>query len=493
VAYPISPNLIDFRRADNSYGTVVFAGTRDPVFQRHYDAIKAAVVKSVEDEFPEALRHATYTITVASADHPVVVVRTVAKDPVELARKHQEEVEAVTKLVTPTPASLQSLHAADCYEWSLYHLLVNERVIKEQLFPIQLYQATGDQWAFEREVRPRYRDIGVADYKGDTEERTLSLIENRPPVGEPLAYRPLADMAMVIRSKNAGVNRLTFDIIFNSQQDYEVALHSNVFCKAHVAELLQIPMDSTGIAVCGRQEQSADNGHCESTCDHPLLLCNREGDGLAAKLRPGNAHRAEDWEELLLPEIERQQKQGKEVVFRADAACAMPEIYEALEERSVKYAIRLPANDSPERGIGELLTRPVGRPSSKPVVWYKSVLSQAASWKTARRVVAKVASHLGELFPRVGFIVTHLETDSQAVVRFYNKRGTAEQWIKAGKQAVKMTRPSCHRFRSHEVRLWLSVIAYNLGNLWRRLVLPKRIEKWLLTRVQQRLVKTGAG
>jgi hypothetical protein len=54
-----------------------------------------------------------------------------------------------------------------------------------------------------------------------------------------------------------------------------------------------------------------------------------------------------------------------------------------------------------------------------------------------------------------------------------------------------MTRLSCHRFRSNEVRLWLSLIAYNLGNLWRRLVLPKKIENWSLTSLQQRLVKTG--
>ena len=80
----------------------------------------------------------------------------------------------------------------------------------------------------------------------------------------------------------------------------------------------------------------------------------------------------------------------------------------------------------------------------------------------------------------MGFIVTNLETDSRAVVRF-----------KEGKQAVKMTRLSCHRFRSNEVRLWLSLIAYNLGNLWRRLVLPKKIENWSLTSLQQRLVKTG--
>ncbi len=112
-------------------------------------------------------------------------------------------------------------------------------------------------------------------------------------------------------------------------------------------------------------------------------------------------------------------------MFRADAAFAKPEIYEALEERGVKYAIRIPANDSVDRDIAELLTRPVGRPSHKPVVRYKRFLYQAASWKTARRVVAKVEFHFGELFPRVGFIVTNLTLPSRAVVRFYNKRGTA--------------------------------------------------------------------
>jgi len=116
---------------------------------------------------------------------------------------------------------------------------------------------------------------------------------------------------------------------------------------------------------------------------------------------------------------------------------------------------------------------------------------QAASWKTARRVVAKVEHHAGELFPRVGFIVTNLTLPSREVVRFYNKLGTTEQWIKEGKQAVKMTRLSCHRFRSNEVRLWLSLIAYNLGNLWRRLVLPQRIGNWSLTSLRQRLEKTG--
>ncbi len=250
-------------------------------------------------------------------------------------------------------------------------------------------------------------------------------------------------------------------------------------------------MDSTEIPVYGEQEQSSYNGHFESTCYHPLLMFNGEGDCVAAKLRPGNVHNVEDWEEVLLPEIERQQELGKEVAFRADAAFAKPEIYKALEERGVKYAIRIPANDSLERDIAELLTRPVRRPSHKPVVWYKGFLYQSASWKTARRVVAKVEFHAWELFPRVGFIVTNLETPSRSVVRFYNKRGPAEQWIKEGKQAVKVARLSCHRFRSNQARLALSLLASNVGNLWRRLVLPKRIENWSLTSLQQRLVKTG--
>jgi hypothetical protein len=138
-------------------------------------------------------------------------------------------------------------------------------------------------------------------------------------------------------------------------------------------------MDSSESPVHGEQEGSAYNGHFESVCYHPLFLFNSHGDCLAAKLRPGNVHSAADWDELLLPEIERQRAEGKQVAFRADAAFAKPEIYEALEKRGIKYAIRIPANENLERDIAELLTRPVGRPRQKPVVWYKGFLYQAAS------------------------------------------------------------------------------------------------------------------
>ena len=100
--------------------------------------------------------------------------------------------------------------------------------------------------------------------------------------------------------------------------------------------------------------------------------------------------------------------------------------------------------------------------------------------------------HRGELFPRVGFIVTNLSLPPEGVVHFYNGRGIAEQWIKEGKYALNWTRLSCHRFAANAVRLQLFVLAYNLGNFLRRLALPKAIAAWSLRSVQVKLIKTGA-
>jgi hypothetical protein len=184
-----------------------------------------------------------------------------------------------------------------------------------------------------------------------------------------------------------------------------------------------LDIDSSESPVHGAQEQSAYNGHFESVCYHPLFVFNPDGDCLAAKLRPGNVHSADGWDEVLLPVIDRVRARGQTVVVRADAAFAIPALYEALEERGVPYAIRLPANQILERAIEDLLTRPRGRPSHAPLVRYRSFQYQAASWDRPRRVIAKVEHHLGELFPRIGFIVTTLTGTNRAVIRFFHRRG----------------------------------------------------------------------
>jgi len=108
------------------------------------------------------------------------------------------------------------------------------------------------------------------------------------------------------------------------------------------------------------------------------------------------------------------------------------------------------------------------------------------------RLVAKVEWHQGELFPRVGFIVTNLSGGAKPIVDFYNQRGTAEQWIKEGKHAIRWTRRSCHSFDANQVCLQLHVLAYNLGNFLRRLALPPGVRHWSLTTLRDKLIKIGA-
>jgi len=243
IAYPLSPNLVSFRRDDGSFGAIVPSGTRDPVFFENYAMIKTSVIKLIRDMFPDALANASFTITDADATSPAILLRTVDRDPQRLATRHQQEIDRVTALIRPKPTSLLNLDAADAYEWSLYHLLQNEDVIKNVMFPITYYQANGATWTHDGTERPRYFDIGETGYRGSLDDRTLSLIADVPPSGALHGMHRLLDIAIVIRSKDAGINRLTFDIIFTSADNYESALRSNVFHKASMAKILNLPTE----------------------------------------------------------------------------------------------------------------------------------------------------------------------------------------------------------------------------------------------------------
>ena len=131
------------------------------------------------------------------------------------------------------------------------------------------------------------------------------------------------------------------------------------------ADRVVLDMDSSESPVHGQQEGSAYNGHFESVCYHPLFLFNDHGDCLAAKLRPGNVSSADDWEELLVPEIDRQQAEGQRVAFRADAAFARPASQAELE-RLAAFARR----SAELRSVGE-----------------KEALGQAAIWQDVAHVL----------------------------------------------------------------------------------------------------------
>lgn len=258
------------------------------------------------------------------------------------------------------------------------------------------------------------------------------------------------------------------------------------------AKKIVLDMDSSESPVHGSQEGSEYNGHFCSRCYHPLFVFNQFGDCEGSVLRPGNVHSADGWRELLQPIVERYRVTGKKLYFRADAAFASPKVYEYLEDKGILYAIRIKANNRLYDHVEHLMTRPVGRPSAKPKAFYHDFSYRAASWKRSRSVIAKIEWHSGELFPRIGFIVTNLSAKAESVVRFYNKRGLCEQYIKEGKYALSWTRLSCIRYVSNKVRLALFVLAYNLGNFLRRFALPGKISHWSLRSVQLKLIKIGA-
>jgi len=257
-------------------------------------------------------------------------------------------------------------------------------------------------------------------------------------------------------------------------------------------KMIILDMDSSVSPTHGEQEGSAYNGHFGCTCYHPLFLFNQFGDLERCSLRPGNVHSADGWRDVLEPVVERYRERDLRRYFRGDAAFASPDIYEFLEAGGFLYAIRLPKNPILQESIGHLLTRPVGRPPNHVRRYYASFSYQAGSWNKRRRVVAKVEWHPGELVPRVGFIVTNLSRPAERVVAFYNQRGTAEQHIKEGKNAIRWTRLSCRKFRDNAVRLQLHALAYNLANFMRTLALPREVEHWSLTTLREKLVKIGA-
>jgi hypothetical protein len=260
--------------------------------------------------------------------------------------------------------------------------------------------------------------------------------------------------------------------------------------------VITLDMDSSESPAHGEQEGAAWNGRFQSKCLHPLFVFNRFGDLERCALRPGNVHGADGWKDVLRPVLARYSTTARPSIprrrFRADAAFAIPALFDLLEAEGWDYAVRIKGNPKLHERISWLTRRGPGRPPHHVVRRYTSFHYRAKSWSKPRRVVAKVEFHPGELFPRAGFIVTNRTLPNDRVLAFYNDRGAAEQHIKEGKHALKWTRLSCMRFAANAVRLQLHALAFNLANFLRTLATPEAIETWSPTSLRERLIKTGA-
>src|SRR3984893_11412638 len=250
-----------------------------------------------------------------------------------------------------------------------------------------------------------------------------------------------------------------------------------------------LDMDSSVSPTHGEQEMSVWNGHYECTCYHPprvqpvrcpgtMFASSRQSSQRRRMGRGAQARRgAISWQRLthLFSGGRGLRNSGSLRVPRSRAHQVCDPVY----RRTV----------SCKRGLH---TRPVGRPPNEMRRYHANFTYQAGSWTKPRRVTAKVEWHPGELYPRVGFIVTNMSRPAERVVAFYNMRGTCEQWIKEGKGAIKWTRLSCRTFAANAVRLQLHALAYNLGNFLRTLATPEPIKDCSMTSLREKLIKIGA-
>ena len=293
------------------------------------------------------------------------------------------------------------------------------------------------------------------------------------------------------------LSRLENDVLGNEAglHALEAALtrSTDTLLKRKNKKRLIIDLDSTEDPAHGKQEGVAYNGHFAKNCFHPLFCFTSEGDCLRGKLRPGNVHSADGVLEFIKPIVERYRGWFKLFWFRGDAAFANPETYEHCEENRMTFFIRLPSNKNLDRLVAPHLGRPVGRPPQSDIqVKIVDLHYQAKSWTRPRRVVAKIEWHPGELFPRIGFVVTNSRLPAAKVTKVYNGRAEIENRIKEGKNTLRWDKTSCQRFEANQARLQMGVLAYNLLHMIRQFYVwgeeVKRSMDWLI----KRLIKVGA-
>ena len=268
---------------------------------------------------------------------------------------------------------------------------------------------------------------------------------------------------------------------------------NDALMKRKKKQRLIVDVDSTEDPAHGKQENVAFNGHFGKNCFDPVFAFTSDGDCLRAKLRPGNVHSADGVLDFLDPIVRRYRSRFILFWLRGDAAFAQPGVYEYCEDERVTYFIRLSTNAALNRPIDPYLTRPAGRPPKSGIqIRLVDLRYRAQTWDRERRVVAKIEWHDGELFARIGFIVTNSKLPAGKVVKVYNGRGDVENRIKEGKNTLRWDKTSCHRFAANQARLLMGVLAYNLLHMLRQFYLMgeevKRSMEWLI----KRLIKVGA-
>ena len=269
----------------------------------------------------------------------------------------------------------------------------------------------------------------------------------------------------------------------------------NIVYSVRQPEHMLFDLDSTLLNTYGSQEGEGFNYHYQANGYHPLLCFDGlTGDLLKIELRDGTQYCSKDADLFMIPLMQeyRENYPSLPLYLRGDSGFASPGLYEACEEHSCKYAIRLKSNTVLIRSAefaDEALYRATRFDQIGYAVEYGEFMYQAQGWTHPRRVVFKVEKPKNQIVHLYTFIVTTLEAEPHQIIQFYCGRGNMENFIKEGKTGFDFSSVSSSTKVVNANRLRVHALAYNLFNWFRRLALSKSMRKQRIDTIRLKLLK----
>lgn len=306
-----------------------------------------------------------------------------------------------------------------------------------------------------------------------------------------------------ILDKNALASQPTLSRFFNRMDedtlrqfdDIDQRLRDIVYSIKHPEHIL-LDLDSTLLGTYGHQEGEGFNFHYQAHGYHPLLCYDGlTGDLLKAELRNGTLHCSNDAEKFIEPLLKEYMDRGMKTYLRGDSGFSSPKLYKTCECNGCSYAIRLKQNNSLialAADKDEDLYKSTREDQISYAVTYGEFMYQAGSWDYPRRVVFKIEKPYGQMIHMYTFIVTNMDMEPYQIIQFYCGRGKMENFIKEGKNGFDFAAVSSRSKVVNANRMRIHMLAYNLFNWFRRMVLPANMRKQQINTIRLKLMKIAA-
>lgn len=308
-----------------------------------------------------------------------------------------------------------------------------------------------------------------------------------------------------ILEKSSLASQPTLSRFFN-RMDEDTLTQFNEICKTLRAlvygikrpKMVLLDLDSTLLNTYGKQEGEGFNYHYSAHGYHPLLCYDGlTGDLLKAELRNGTAYSSTGVVTFMQPLLDEYLQNYADIslYLRGDSGFATPDLFKQCECSGVSYAIRLKANQNLYKLASAAEDRMAELTADNQIdyaVVYDEFFYQAASWDYPRRVVVKVEKPTNQFTYQYAFIVTNMALRPEEILKYYCNRGIMENFIKECKNGFDFGATGSKSKIVNNNRLQLHVLAYNLFNYFRRLVLPKSMRKMQVDTIRIKLLKIAS-